>query len=217
MREPPPPHHPVSQRPASPTLLPVDPNAFAAALPELLAIYASAMGYAPATATARSPLWLDHSRRDGFRCVVAVVDASPDAGQPTAPELVGFGYGYRGAPGQWWFGEVARGLGGPDHPALADYFELTELHVRPTFQGNGVGEALLRALLAPVSRRAVLLSTPEGENRAWRLYRRLGFADVLRQFLFHGDNRPFAVLGRALPLPPANTSLTLPPESPRSR
>lgn len=190
------------QHSASPTLLPLDAGMFAAALPELLAIYASAMGYERTTATARSPLWLDHSRRDGFRCVIAVLDTSPETGEATASELAGFGYGYRGAPGQWWFGEVARGLGGPDHPALADYFELTELHVRPAFQGHGIGEALLRALLEPVPHREVLLSTPEGENRAWRLYRRLGFTDVLRQFLFHGDGRPFAVLGRPLPLPP---------------
>ena len=46
----------------------------------------------------------------------------------------------------------------------------------------------------------VLLSTPEinGEaNRAWRLYRRLGFADVIRDYHFAGDPRPFAILGRA--------------------
>jgi ribosomal protein S18 acetylase RimI-like enzyme len=50
----------------------------------------------------------------------------------------------------------------------------------------------------------MLLSTPEGENRAWRLYRRLGFGDVLRHYRFTGDPRPFGVLGRELPLiPPA--------------
>ena len=50
----------------------------------------------------------------------------------------------------------------------------------------------------------VLLSTPEvaaEANRAWRLYRRLGFTDVLRDFHFAGDSRPFAVLGAKLPLP----------------
>ena len=48
----------------------------------------------------------------------------------------------------------------------------------------------------------MLLSTPEGENRAWRLYRRLGFTDVLRNYRFTGDPRPFGVLGRDLPLGP---------------
>jgi hypothetical protein len=52
----------------------------------------------------------------------------------------------------------------------------------------------------------VLLSTPEygalPPGRAWRLYRRTGFRDVLREHRFTGDSRPFAVLGRELPVPP---------------
>lgn len=173
-------------------------GAFEAALPELLSIYASAMDYAPGVARARLPLWRDHARRIGFRCVVAPM---PDIEDDADPGMIaGFGYGYRGAIGQWWYGEVARGLGDPDSPWLRDYFELTELHVRPDYQGHGMGEALLRALVAPAPNRTVLLSTPEGENRAWRLYRRLGFTSVLRDFLFTGDSRPFAVLGRSLPL-----------------
>ena len=39
-------------------------------------------------------------------------------------------------------------------------------------------------------------------TRAWRLYRRVGFVDVLRNYRFNGDPRPFAVLGRPLPLDP---------------
>jgi ribosomal protein S18 acetylase RimI-like enzyme len=51
--------------------------------------------------------------------------------------------------------------------------------------------------------RTTLLSTPEADeqrSRAWRLYRRFGFVDVLRDFHFPGDDRAFAVLGRTLPL-----------------
>lgn len=176
----------------------LDAEAFTAALPELLSIYAAAMNYSPVVAHARLPLWRDHSRRTGFRCVVALAPSVADDADPGT--IAGFGYGYRGAIGQWWFGEVARGLGSPDSAWLTDYFELTELHVRPAFQGRGIGESLLRALVAPAPNRTVLLSTPEGENRAWRLYRRLGFTSVLRDFLFTGDSRPFAVLGRSLPL-----------------
>jgi ribosomal protein S18 acetylase RimI-like enzyme len=86
---------------------------------------------------------------------------------------------------------------------LSDYFELTELHVHPAAQGRGIGGTLLERLLRDRTERAVLLSTPEvtGEdNRAWRLYRRQGFTDVVRNFVFAGDNRPFAILGRRLPL-----------------
>jgi ribosomal protein S18 acetylase RimI-like enzyme len=83
---------------------------------------------------------------------------------------------------------------------MSDYFELTELHVRPDAQGHGLGEAVLRRLLGGVPAGRVLLSTPEGPSRAWRLYRRVGFLDVLRHYQFTGDPRPFAVLGRQLPL-----------------
>ncbi|HVV25275.1 MAG TPA: GNAT family N-acetyltransferase, partial [Pseudonocardiaceae bacterium] len=70
----------------------------------------------------------------------------------------------------------------------------------PNAQGRGLGEGLLRHLLAGVSAGTTLLSTPEGTSRAWRLYRRMGFQDVLRDYLFAGDPRAFAVLGRRLPL-----------------
>jgi ribosomal protein S18 acetylase RimI-like enzyme len=68
--------------------------------------------------------------------------------------------------------------------------------------GPRLGEALLRSIAGDRSERRILLSTPEGENRAWRLYRRLGFTDVLRHYRFTGDPRPFGVLGRELPLAP---------------
>jgi ribosomal protein S18 acetylase RimI-like enzyme len=172
---------------------------FARRLDEELHIYITAMGYPRESAGHRGPLWLQHCRRAGWRAVGA---------QDPAGELVGIAYGYAGAPGQWWHDEVARGLRRaalPARPWLVDYFELTELHVLPGSQGNGIGEALLRELLAGTDRRRVLLSTPERAAdpaaRAWRLYRRTGFQDVLRGYCFSGDPRPFAVLGRSLPLP----------------
>jgi ribosomal protein S18 acetylase RimI-like enzyme len=134
--------------------------------------------------------------------------APPAAELGNAP-LLGVAYGYPGAPGQWWQQQVVLGLrrGGSPPQEIArlmdSYFELTELHIHPRAQGRGLGEALTRRLLAGRSENNVLLSTPEanGEpNRAWRLYRRLGFTDVIRGYHFAGDPRAFAILGRALPL-----------------
>lgn len=191
---------------ASIALAELDPAGFRAGLAELLDVYVAAMNYPPGTAQARGPLWGEHSRRPGFRCIVA---RTADGG------IGALAYGYRGRPGQWWYTEVARGLGPAGGWWLGDYFELTELHVRPDLQGRGTGEAALRRLLAPVDVQHVLLSTPEGENRAWRLYRRLGFQDVLRGFLFTGDSRPFAVLGRTLPLEPPPPPAPTPRDPPR--
>jgi ribosomal protein S18 acetylase RimI-like enzyme len=136
-----------------------------------------------------------HVRRAGFRAVATLT---------TEGQLAGFGYGYTSGPGQWWHDQVRSAL---DEPArqywLSTCFEVVELHVRPAAQGHGVGARQLRALLAMADGKTVLLSTPEADeqrSRAWRLYRRFGFVDVLRDFIFPGDERAFAILGRELPL-----------------
>lgn len=167
-----------------------------ARLAEALQVYVEAMNYPPLTAQQRAPMWSAHMLRAGWRCVGAF---------NTADELIGIGYGYLGVPGQWWHEQVFRGMLSTHSQAEAehwmhDYFELTELHVRPDSQGGGLGETILRRLLDGAPGRAVLLSTPEGPTRAWTLYRRVGFADLLRHYRFTGDPRPFAVLGRGLPL-----------------
>jgi len=184
---------------------------------DALGIYVAAMGYPPGTAAHRAPMWAEHMLRAGWQAAAAVGDdpsgaavgnARSGTGPACAP-LLGIAYGYRGARRQWWCEEVRSGLLASARSATAadalldGYFELTELHVLPTAQGLGLGEQLLRRLLAERSEHSVLLSTPEvpqERNRAWQLYRRLGFTDVLRHFRFAGDGRPFAVLGRDLPL-----------------
>ncbi len=165
-------------------------------LREALELYVMAMRYPKGTAEQRAPMWLAHMLRPGWRCVAAIDDSE---------RMIGIAYGYDGAAGQWWHEQVRRGI--TDHLGqgeanlwLENYFELTELHVRPDSQGRGAGEELVRQLVSRASNRRVLLSTPEGPSRAWRLYRRLEFVDVLRNYRFAGDPRPFGVLGRELPL-----------------
>lgn len=186
-------------------------------LGDALKVYVDAMRYPRGTENQRAAMWLEHIRRRGWQGV-GVVDAElahdADAPVPSAAELsgaplLGVAYGYPGAPGQWWQQQVVLGLqrGGSPPQEIArlmnSYFELTELHIHPRAQGRGLGEALARRLLAGRPEKNVLLSTPEinGEpNRAWRLYRRLGFTDIIRRYHFAGDPRAFAILGRALPL-----------------
>lgn len=183
-------------------------------LGEALGVYVDAMRYPRGTEDQRASMWLEHTRRKGWTAVAAVEgpERSPDDQDPQAlssAPLLGVAYGYCGAPDQWWQQQVVQGLerGGTGQTRIAElmssYFELTELHIQPQAQGRGLGEALTRRLLSGRDEPHVLLSTPEinGEaNRAWRLYRRLGFADVIRGYHFAGDPRPFAILGRELPL-----------------
>ncbi len=183
-------------------------------LSDALAVYVDAMHYPPGTENQRAAMWLEHTRRRGWQAVAAVEVDSPTGAEPSSDELsdaplLGVAYGYCGAPDQWWQQQVVAGLqrsGFPDPEItklVSSYFELTELHIHPRAQGRGLGEALARRLLSERSEANVLLSTPEtnGEaNRAWRLYRRLGFVDVIRGYHFTGDPRAFAILGRKLPL-----------------
>ncbi|WHU49026.1 GNAT family N-acetyltransferase [Gordonia sp. L191] len=189
-----------------------------------LEIYVTAMNYPRGTEMHRAGLWREHIRRPGWEAYGAIATVSPaEDGSldlvrrrldpPLSPRgdevLVGIAYGYRGARDQWWNQQLRAGLRstGRDPRIIdeitEDYFELTELHVHPSAQGHRIGEWLLHRLLADRPEHHVLLSTPEiadEGNRAWALYRRMGFGDVLRGFTFTGDPRPFAFLGRRLPL-----------------
>jgi ribosomal protein S18 acetylase RimI-like enzyme len=183
-------------------------------LDDALNVYVDAMAYPRGTESQRASMWIDHTRRRGWRAVAAV-EADTASGEIPAAEhlavapMLGVAYGYQGAADQWWQQQVVRGLHRVGFPReesarlMGDYFELTELHIHPRAQGRGLGEALARRLLADRDEANVLLSTPEtnGEaNRAWRLYRRLGFTDIIRGYHFAGDPRAFAILGRSLPL-----------------
>lgn len=162
-------------------------------LDEAMRIYADAMSYPVQTGKAHATFTATHTSRPGFRATAAL----------SGDLLTGFGYGYTTGPGQWWHDQVRFSV--PAATAaewLVDCFELCELHVRPGWQGAGIGRQLLTTLVDGLPERRILLSTPEGESRAWRLYRSLGFTDVLRHHFFPGDSRPFAVLGAALPFEP---------------
>ncbi len=176
-------------------LVPWTPDDLARRLDDVVTVYGEAMGYHSALLDARRGYIASHVRRPGFRAVATLTSAG---------ELVGFGYGYLGAPGQWWHDQVRQALDEPSRKNwLTDSFEVVELHVRPQAQGQGIGDSQLRALLTLATGHTVLLSTPEADettSRAWRLYRRFEFVDILRDFYFPGDERAFAVLGRDLPL-----------------
>ena len=197
-------------------LIDLSPSDMQRRLGDALGIYVDAMRYPRGTEEQRASMWLEHTRRNGWKAVAAVEvpdqegqDADRSTAALSAAPMLGVAYGYCGAPDQWWQQQVVAGLHrvGADSTRISElmtsYFELTELHIAPQAQGRGLGEALARRLLTDRCEAHVLLSTPEinGEaNRAWRLYRRLGFTDIIRGYHFAGDPRAFAILGRSLPL-----------------
>lgn len=173
---------------------------FAVLAPQLVDIYIEAMGYDPSIRDSRVNVWRREISQPGFTALCALL----------GEEVVGLAYGYLGSPDHWWDQQIRRGFreaGGPDVEQLEllrDYFEVAEVHVRPGLQGRGIGRHLLSSLLQHAPAGHAMLSTPEvpdEDNHAFGLYRSMGFRDVLRDFRFAGDRRPFAILEVPLPLP----------------
>jgi ribosomal protein S18 acetylase RimI-like enzyme len=172
-------------------------------LHEALAIYGAAMGYGESVVAGRYGYAVQHTERAGFRAVGAFAEAPRGEGA-AAERLVGFGYGYQVAPGQWWHDQVRQALDRRTAKQwLPGAFEVCELHVLPDQQSRGLGGQLLHALLEGLPQTAALLSTPDTDTKAFRLYRADGFVDLARGYHFPGDARPFAILGARLPLTPA--------------
>ncbi|HEX6870300.1 MAG TPA: GNAT family N-acetyltransferase [Micromonosporaceae bacterium] len=176
-------------------IVPWTPNDLSRRLDDVVAVYGEAMGYPAGLLATRRGYMASHVHRPGFRAIASLDNQGT---------LLGFGYGYTSEPGQWWHDQVKNAIPKAQRAGwLTDCFEVVELHVRPAAQGHGLGAAQLRGLLSMTAAAKTLLSTPEADetaSRAWRLYRRFGFVDVIRHFYFPGDQRPFAVLGRDLPL-----------------
>ena len=157
---------------------------------EVLDVYAQAMGVSGSVARSRRPIVTSHLERKGLKAVAAQDDAG---------RLIGVAYGYLGAPGQWWHDQVQAALTPDDRSRwLVGAFEVCELHVRPEVQGQGVGRGLLDALLAGPPARTAVLTTPDADTRARGFYRAAGWVDLVRQLVFPGDPREFAVLGKDL-------------------
>jgi ribosomal protein S18 acetylase RimI-like enzyme len=165
---------------------------FAGRVDDAMDIYIQAMQYPSHTGAQRAVTARRHAANDGFACRAAVDDDGM---------LLGFGYGYTTRPGQWWHDLVRKAMT-PEMAEdwLTESFELSELHVLPAYQGYGIGRRLLAELAEAIPHDTMLLSTPDADTRAFRLYRHVGFVDLARHYLFPGDARPFAVLGARLPL-----------------
>lgn len=173
--------------------------------PQLVDIYLQAMHYPRIMRTHCVGVWHRDSRNPGFTSVVGLTRTTE--GTST---LTGVAYGFNGCQDHWWYQEIhhelARSVTSSDSLSFPPgFFQIEEVHVLPDYQSRGLGRELLTALLQPVTAPLALLSTPEvphEDNNAFRLYRALGFTDLLRNFTFVGDDRPFAILKSPLPLAP---------------
>ena len=199
---------------------------FTAELDALTGIYALAMDAPTSELPGRKSIMERHASYPAFCAVVAVSPHEPGEpgrpgepvrpGEPARPgvssiamaderALIGFAYGFHGSAGQWWHDVVRENLTahhGRETAGhwLGDSFEFAEVHVRPGHQGRGTGRAMMQTLAARRPERTAVLSTPDGQTRARRLYRSLGFADLLPAFTFPGAGPSYAIMGAELPL-----------------
>lgn len=130
-----------------------------------------------------------HAGRDGFVFLAARFEGT----------LVGFGYGYTGAYGQWWTDHVAQSLT-PDQRARwldPPHFEIVELHVRPAYQRGGVGSRILAQLLTRQPHDRALLSTQRSSRKARGFYAKNDWEE-LAEVDFGPGYPPYLVLGKQL-------------------
>jgi ribosomal protein S18 acetylase RimI-like enzyme len=130
-----------------------------------------------------------HAEREDFLFLVARENS----------ELVGFGYGYTGAYGQWWTESVARSLTAAQRADWLDppHFEIVELHVRPSSQRQGHGSTLLAQLLTRQPHDRAVLSTQLGSRKARDFYAKNGWSE-LASIDFGAGYPPYLALGKRL-------------------
>lgn len=179
---------------------------FLAELDALIGVYAAAMNPPSLQLAGRRSIMERHARQPSFRAVAMTVPAGPPGSAGASRDaIVGFAYGFHGTDGQWWHDLVRDALTeaagyGYTQAWLGDAFEVAEVHVHPDYQRRGGGQALVLALTYPRLERTAVLSTQDSDSTARRLYRRLGFADLMTGFSFPGTDPPYAIMGAVLPL-----------------
>jgi ribosomal protein S18 acetylase RimI-like enzyme len=176
-----------------------------AELDALTGVYLAAMKPDPAQLRSRRSVMERHASNRSFRALAVCADAAGPRARAGAGQIIGFSYGFRGTEGQWWHDVVSSALtakGGKDLAKawLTDTLEIAEVHVHPDFQHRGIGMSLVLGLAEGRRERTAVLSTPDRESTARRLYRGLGFADLLTDYTFPGADVPYAVMGAVLPL-----------------
>jgi ribosomal protein S18 acetylase RimI-like enzyme len=179
------------------TLTELGPSEFLGQLDVMLHIYANAMDADLAMLPGRRELMRRHSGYPSFLALHA-------RAEPAGP-VVGFAYGFHGEGGQWWYDAVSSALVKATGRRrarrwMADCLEVAEVHVDKSHQHCGVGTAMLTRLTSGRPELTAVLSTPDRDTTARRLYRRMGFSDLLTGFRFPGGSPPYAVMGATLPL-----------------
>ncbi|WP_247091696.1 GNAT family N-acetyltransferase [Ornithinimicrobium sp. F0845] len=154
--------------------------------PRLAGIYGRAMR--------REAEPVDHFESTFRRCV-GEYDGATVLVASRGEDTVGFLYGFDLQLGHWWPQQIEGPVRAAGHGHwLTEAFELVELQVTPEAQGLGVGSALLSRQLSEMPHQRALLAT-DPDGRARMLYRRIGFRDLVPDFVYAGTSYRATLMG----------------------
>lgn len=177
--------------PRTPSVV-VGPINLAARIDEALAVQALAFGLTDDEIEVRRHIVYRHLLCPGAWALGALTESG---------RLVGFVYGMPNDRTHWWSTVVEPYLRHTGTDGwLDDSFVITELHVHPGFQGQGIGRSLITTITDSVEQPRSILSAIDIESPARGLYRALGYQDLARQVIFPSAPSPYAVMGASLPL-----------------
>jgi len=162
-------------------------------LNQVLWVFSGALGFAPrhSRVTGFADTLRRHAGYAGFRGFGAF---------NLRHRLVGFSYGYSSRPGLWWREQVAAPLSEAERGEwFSDAFELAELHVHPSAQGQHLGSRLHDLCVHSHPHRTALLSVMHRSERARQLYASRGWQCLVEELRFSTEPQtPFSVLGLKL-------------------
>lgn len=195
----------TERRGPAPVLTEIGPAAFGRELDTLMAVYAAAMHVPAIQLPGRRAIMEMHAVNPAFRAIVVLTPPPSSPDSPPAGTVAAFAYGFHGGRGQWWHDLVRTALLASYGPSaatawLSDSFEVAEVHVHPDYQQRGIGRRMVTQLTQGRTETTAVLSTMDTESVARRLYRSLGFTDLLTRYRFGGATEDYAVMGARLPL-----------------
>ena len=137
------------------------------------------------------PFLIEHSQREGFRLCAAI-----DRG---SGQMIGFGYGFTGYPGQTWRDSLAEAVGVEMTASwLTGHFEFAEFGVTPARRRCGVGTQLYDALFNGLPQERAILTVREENEPARRFYDKQRWKVLYEGFLTQTGRGPYIIMGKIL-------------------
>lgn len=137
------------------------------------------------------PFLIEHSQQEGFRLCVAI-DGGSD-------QMIGFGYGFTGYPGQTWRDSLAEAVGVEMAVSwLTGHFEFAEFGVIPTKRRSGIGTQLYDVLFNGLPQEQAILTVREGNEPARGFYAKQRWQVLYKGFLTQMGRGSYSIMGKTL-------------------